>query len=156
MRDAVGGSLLLNLVVIFTSVIILFFAGTLAYSKAYRVKNKIIEIIESHDGQIKDSNNNNLDVNVLSEITTELSKVGYLISAAPNNEKCANDSSRGFCENLNTSELNYCICEQSSKTNEGTSYEVITYVHFSFPIIGDLLTFPVRGETKALGKNYNY
>ena len=34
--------------------------------------------------------------------------------------------------------------------------EVITYVQFEFPVIGDLLTFPVKGETKVLGKNYNY
>ena len=40
MRDAVGGSLLLNVVVIFVSVIILFFAGIMAYSKAYKAKKK--------------------------------------------------------------------------------------------------------------------
>ena len=39
---------------------------------------------------------------------------------------------------------------------EGTSYEVINYVHFAFPVIGDLLMFPVKGETRTLGKVYNY
>ena len=33
--------------VVITSIIILFFVGILAYSKAYKVKNNIIEIIES-------------------------------------------------------------------------------------------------------------
>ena len=42
MKDAVGGSLLLNLVIIFTSIVILLFVGVLAYAKAYKVKNKII------------------------------------------------------------------------------------------------------------------
>ena len=32
MRDAVGGSLLLNLVVIFTGIVIIFFVGIIAYS----------------------------------------------------------------------------------------------------------------------------
>ena len=157
MKDAIGGSLLLNLVVFFTSVIILFFAGILAYSKAYKVKNKIIEVIEAHDGKImSDVNPTLIDESVLSEINTELRNVGYLVSSAPDSTKCTNDSARGICTNLNTSQFNYCMCEQSSATDEGVSYEVITYVHFEFPVIGSLLTFPVRGETRVLGKDYNY
>ena len=49
MKDAVGGSLLLNIVVIFTSIVILFFAGIMAYSKAYKIKNRIIEVIERYE-----------------------------------------------------------------------------------------------------------
>lgn len=160
MKDAIGGSLLLNLVVIFTSIIILFFAGILAYSKAYKVKNKIIEIIEGHNGQITDIANSNLiDAGVLDEITTELTETGYFVSSASideRNARCERDTSRDHCTNLNTSNFNYCICEQSSAIDAGKSYEVITYVHFSFPVIGDLLTFPVKGETRVLGKEYHY
>jgi len=152
-KDAIGGSLLLNLVVIFASVIILFFAGILAYSKAYKVKNKIIEIIESHDGKIDTDSDNKMDDLVLQEIRTELTRVGYLVSA--NSARCSRDSSRGSCVNLNTDNFNYCVCEQTA-TSEGTTYEVITYVHFAFPVIGDMLTFPVKGETKGLGKSYDY
>ena len=159
MKDAIGGSLLLNLVVIFTSIIILFFAGILAYSKAYKVKNKIIEVIESHDGQISDGNL--MKANVKETIESELRSVGYMVSGAPSDEECSRDSSIGQCKNLNTSEFNYCICyhgegSDSKNVNFGSSYEVITYVHFAFPVIGDLLTFPVKGETKVLGKDYNY
>ena len=155
MKDAVGGSLLLNLVVIFTSVVILFFAGILAYSKAYKVKNKIIEVIERNENYIvKGSLVENL---VEQEISQELGRVGYIIASSRfNNTRCSNDSSRGVCTNLNTTNYQYCICEHQGATNEGTTYEVITYVHFAFPVIGDLLTFPVKGETRVLGKNYNY
>jgi len=147
MRDAVGGSILLNLVVIFTSIVILFFAGILTYSKAYKVKNKIIEIVERTDGDIDD--------NVLREINAELKNVGYkVIGEAPDDDKCSADSSRGGCTNLNTSTFNYCICEHGM--TDAKVFEVITYVQFEFPVIGDLLTFPVKGETKVLGKNYNY
>ena len=97
-----------------------------------------------------------MDSTVLDQINTELSKVGYRISQAPSAHKCASDSSRSEClSNLNTGAYKYCICKQSSSI-EGVIYEVITYVHFEIPIIGDLLTFPVKGETKILGKNYNY
>lgn len=157
MKDAIGGSLLLSLVVVFTSVVILLFAGIITYSKAYKVKNKIIEVIERYDGEIMDkSNTSKINAVVLDEINTELNKVGYKISGAPTNSKCSRDSSRGACTNLNTSSYNYCICSQSGATTDGQSFEVITYVHFEFPVVGDLLTFPVKGETKALGKVYDY
>ena len=147
MKDAVGGSLLLNLVVIFTSIVILFFVGILAYSKAYKVKNKIVEAIERNDGNINDD--------LLTEISTELNTVGYrVIGSAPDNAKCSRDSSKGNCTNRNTSTFNYCICEHGS--SGARVFEVITYVQFEFPIIGDILTFPVKGETRTLGKVYNY
>ena len=155
MKDAIGGSLLLNLIVIFTSVVILFFSGILAYSKAYKVKNKIIEIIESNNGDIV-ARDGYLKDNVKTAIATELSSVGYLVSTAPNDDKCGNDSSRGECHNLNTDNFNFCVCGPNNSSKSGKTYEVITYVHFAFPVIGDLLMFPVKGETKILGKSYDY
>lgn len=147
MRDAVGGSLLLNLIVIFTSVVILFFVGILSYSKAYKVKNRIVEVIERTDGNITD--------NILGEINNELTKVGYkVIGSAPDDDKCSRDSSRGACTNLNTSTFNYCICQHGG--TDAKIFEVITYAQFEFPVIGDLLTIPVKGETKMLGKKYDY
>ncbi len=157
MKDAVGGSLLLNLVVIFTSVVILFFAGILTYSKAYKVKNKIIEVIERYDGKIMDTTNSAIiKSEVLDEINKELGAVGYkVVAERPDDARCSNDSSRGACHNLNTSNYNYCICKQTGASSAEV-FEVITYVQFEFPVIGDLLTFPVKGETKVLGKNYDY
>ena len=152
MKDAVGGSLLLNLVVIFTSIVILFFVGIIAYSKAYKVKNRIIEIIERNEEYSDD---------LIDELSIELKKVGYRLgSSVPSNEKCASVSSRGKCVNLNETNYQYCVCEHSdsvsSNEDGGSVFEVITFVHFDFPIIGDFITFPVKGETKVLGKSYNY
>lgn len=147
MKDAVGGSLLLNLVIIFTSVVILLFVGIMSYSKAYKVKNKIIEIIERNEGY----------AGVADEIHEELKKVGYKVSSGTiNSEKCKKDSSRGICENLNTSSYQYCVCKQLSAVDSGTVYEVITYVQFEFPVIGDVISIPVKGETKVLEKTYEY
>ena len=147
MKDAVGGSLLLNLVVVFTSIVILFFVGIIAYSKAYKVKNRIIEIIERNE-----------EYSVTDEINEELQRVGYRVSSSVlSNERCSRDSARGNCVNQNTSHYQYCVCEHSSDTvTDGRIFEVITYVHFDFPVIGDFITFPVKGETRVLGKSYDY
>lgn len=137
MREAVGNSLLLNLVIIFVSIVILFFVGILSYSKAYRVKNRIIEVIESH-GNYLDS---------VDEISTDMKSIGYRTT---NNKKCNSN-------NLNSTSYNYCVYEITDKSSGNSYYyKVVTYVHFDFPIIGGLINIPVSGETKILGKSYNY
>ena len=152
MRDAVGGTLLLNLVLTFAGIVILFFVGIIAYSKAYKVKNRIIEIIERNEEY------SSSEV-FQEEINKELSKVGYRVSSTPiKDTRCSKDSSRGSCVNLNETNYQYCVCEHRDSVSEGngTSFEVITYVRFEFPIVGDLLTLPVKGETKVLKKVYDY
>jgi hypothetical protein len=145
LRDAVGGSLLLNLVVIFTSVVILFFAGIMAYSKAYKAKNKIIEVIESYE---------KYDDTVAAVISEDLKLAGYRPANVQQiNAACDKDPSK---ENKNKNGYFYCVYEDKNSVDEGYSYEVVTYVHFDFPVIGNLLVFPVKGETRVLGKVYNY
>lgn len=147
MKSAVGGSLLLNLVLIFTSIVILFFVGIIAYSKAYKVKNKIIEVIERYE---------NFDEQGINELKTELLRVGYK-TASPDQikTKCGENSLSYNSVQTKSAGFLYCVYEKSNLTT-GKSYEVVTYVRFDFPIIGDILMFPVKGETKVLGKNYNY
>ena len=138
MRDAVGGSLLLNIVIIFLSVVIVLFAGIMAYSKAYKVKNRIIEIIEREKSY---------NISARRSIESDLRLYGY---------KNSNITSRkcGY-GNLNTSTFFYCVYERGNLL-KGTTYEVVTYVQFDFPIIGDWLVFPVKGQTKVLNKSYDY
>jgi len=147
MKDAVGGSLLLNLVVIFTSIVILFFVGIIAYSKAYKVKNKIIEVIERYE---------NFDANVISELQTDLLNTGYR-TATPEQimAKCGEESLSYNADQAKSAGFLYCVYNKNNSMS-GYSYEVVTYVQFQFPIIGDLISLPVRGETKVLGKNYTY
>lgn len=148
MKDAIGGSLLLNMVVVFSSIVILLFVGIIAYSKAYKVKNRIIEVIEKHE---------TYDSNVVAELNNDLEKSGYRVATQEQVEaKCD-------ANNLNESEYFYCVYLKScgaydaaGKCTGQRHYEVVTYIHFDFPVIGDVLTFAVRGETKILGKNYNY
>ena len=144
MKDAVGGSILLYLVVIFTSIVILLFVGILAYSKAYKIKNRIIEVIER---------NETYDDNEVSELTEELKRAGYRSATKDQIYSKCGEESLTYTENVGHF---YCVYRDDSSSAEGHSYEVVTYVHFDFPVIGDMLVFPVKGETKILGKNYNY
>lgn len=132
-----GNGLLTNLVVFFVGIVILFFVGILSYSKAYRVKNRIIEVIES---------NGNYSSSV-DEISTDMKTMGY---RTVTKKKC--DSN-----NENKTSYNYCVYEIRDKSSKNSYYyKVVTYVHFDFPIIGGIINIPVKGETKILGKIYNY
>lgn len=136
MREALGNSLLMNLIVIFSGIVILFFVGIMSYSKAYRVKNRIIEVIEKYE---------TYDGNAQNEISADLKRIGY---RSISNKKCSEG-------NKNSTTYSYCVYEKND-TNNGKYYEVVTYVQFEFPVIGDFITFPVKGETKILAKSYSY
>ena len=140
MRESLGGAMLLNLVVIFTGLVIVFFIGILSYSKAYRIKNRIIEIIEKHE---------KYDDDVANEINPDLRNAGYNASSPT---KCGKYET---IDNLNVYGYNYCVFNSENSQN-GNYYQVVTFIRFEIPIIGDVLTFPVYGETKILNKNYNY
>ena len=108
----------------------------MSYSKAYKIKNKIINYIED---------SGTYDRNTKDKISAKLKEMGYrVVSGTP---KC-ND--RGGT--LLTSEANnyrYCIVE--FKNDKGVYYGVTTYMYFDFPLINALLEFPVYGETKVIG-----
>ena len=152
MKESIGGSLLLNLVIIFIGLVTVFFVSILSYSKAYRVKNRIIEIIEKHE---------KYDSNVSLTVNPDLKNMGY---NASNPTRCDNIRERLITEKYDESILsenknnnyNYCVYKVDNNAMNGYYYVVVTFIRFEVPIIGDVLTFPVYGETKILGKEYNY
>ena len=153
MREATGGSFLLYLVLFFVGVIILFFASIMSYSKAYKVKNRIINVIEEY-GDIASMSNVERD-NIIALINDDLSKVGY--SYTQNRNTC-NFNNCNSVDDINNTNYNYCLCKvdvDSSDSSKGYFYEVITFTEFRFPIIDSIITSNVHGETKIMGKSYD-
>ena len=50
MRDAVGGAFMIKLLLVFLAVYTIFIAIAINYAKAFRVKNKVLNIIEQNEG----------------------------------------------------------------------------------------------------------
>ena len=50
MNQAVGNTAIVNVVVVFVIIISGLFVASLSYSKAYKVKNIILNAIEEHEG----------------------------------------------------------------------------------------------------------
>lgn len=148
MKEAIGGSMLLYIVVFIVSVVMLLFVGILSYSKAYKVKNRIINVIEKYE-----------DFSSLAqqEIEDDLVNLGYT----------SLNLSESDCDGYEMINNSYCIKEicldemkdpvtKETICKSGKYYKVKTFMTFNFPVINSFMKTDVKGETKIFGKNYNY
>lgn len=144
MREAVGQALFINIILVFVVIFIILFASSTNYTKAFKVKNKIISIIEE---------NNGYDSLAKDQINTYLGNIGYRISrnGCNNNDKHYKNSKSVL---INTgSNYKYCV-EKVTTTKDGaeqTFYGVTAYMYYELPIISSMIEIPIYGETKTLG-----
>ena len=128
MREAIGGALLIKLVMFFIVIYVCFLAIAINYSITFRVKNNIINLIEEYEGY---------DL-ARPHVEQYIAGIGYYREHA-SALALSNDAS---CHS------GYCIQELTS--TRGKYYKVTTYVSFDFPIIGEVTNFPVSGETRVI------
>ena len=132
MREAIGGALLIKLVMFFIVIYVCFLAIAINYSITFRVKNNIINLIEEYEGYDLEK----------SHIEEYIAGVGYYKSTGITGLSY-NDSGNTVCASEG-----YCVSKLSSA--RGYYYKVTAYVTFDFPIIGRLTQFPVSGETRVI------
>lgn len=145
MREAISDSYIFAIVITIIGVCSIIIISSLSYSKTYKIKNRIVEIIEKYQ---------TYDDIVETEIDQFLKEAGY---------KIRNDSSHcpqgrgpkvtgydsGY-EAINTLN-NYKYCIYRYNTVKGPYYSVVAYMAFEFPLISDFikLEFPIYGDTKV-------
>lgn len=137
MKEAVGNSMILTFIFVFIGIFIVLFVGSIAYSKGFKVRNRIIDIIEKHEGYETDAAKEEIDEN--------LRMVGYQIDL---NKKC--DKHNNTDPLQNKSAYDYCVYKYN--TSKGDYYGVKVFIHFDFPIIGGFIEIPLYGETRILFK----
>ena len=153
MREAVGSAFLVNLILIFIGVVSAILIGSISYSKAYKVKDRIVYVIEKYDG---------FTAAAEEELNTSLRNIGYSIRNGANsgNSDCERIYRRKAGSNYRASNLlhgnsvnneyNYCVYKYDYDTGIGTYYGVTSFMRFDIPLIGGLLTFSVNGETSVV------
>ena len=143
MKSALGNTFIVNFIIIFTIIFIALFVGSTSYTKAMRIKNRIIDIIEENQGYDYDE--------LKDEINNYLKDAGYRI-ATTNAGNCEPVNSGGtvvYPSQTQSSQYDYCIFEYNSK--RGKYYGVKTYMYLDLPIIGDTVKIGVYGETSVMG-----
>jgi len=137
MKESIANTYILNIVIVFVIIFMFFFAGSLSYTKAFKVKNKIVDILEKYE---------TYDKNAIQEIEQQLGEMGYRVSKG--NKACPTRNGKtSIASTINA--YRYCVYEY--ETPKGNYYGVAAYMYFDFPIIGGTMEFPVYGETKIMG-----
>lgn len=147
MREAIGNSFIVNLLLVFLGVMCIVFVGSISYSKAFKVKNRIIYVIEKY-GEWPEHAYDNY---VQDEIDMSLRQIGYpLATKIGNCSRYATGSEVEVLYGDDPTDLGYHYCILKYENDKGVYYGVVTFMHFDIPLIGGLLEFPVYGETKSL------
>lgn len=137
MKAATGNALLMNIIITFLVVVLGVLVASITYTKAFRVKNRIVEVIENYEGDF-----DNHESDIRNDITNSLDSVGYRLKGT---SACKDiDISNGDVEGK---DYYYCIYKKT--TGRGNYYKVVSYMYLDLPVIGDYLVLPVSGETKV-------
>lgn len=143
MKGAIGNAMVMNIVITFIILTTAFLVGSISYTKAFKTKTKIVDIIEKYNGDFHDVISTTTNQSrIMAEVEKTLGQIGY------------RTSSTSSCKSGDVAESsNYEICiyekNSSSNTYRGKYYKVVVYMYFDFPIINSVLKFPVYGETRS-------
>ena len=136
MRDAIGGAFNVSIIIAFLLIVSGYLAFNINYTKAFRVKNKIITTLEQYEGQCDSGS----DCDQI--ITGYMRSLGY---NAPNQiGGCSGESRNGYC----------VVAVKSDTDDSKYYYTVTTAIIIDIPIINKILPnlkiFQVSGNTKLI------
>lgn len=139
MKEGIGGTFMIYVLLVFLAVYITFVAVAFNYARAFRVKNKIIDIIEQNEGisSYADVSSNS----TLGQIDTYLNQVQYNIADIDKN-----DCSESEYQYINS--RGYCI--GSIGSNDAKYYKIKTFIKLEIPFLNLGFTIPVKGETRKI------
>lgn len=144
MRESIGGTWLFGLVITFIVFFASFLAVSVNYSKAFNVKNNVVDLLGKYEGN---------NCRARKAIGKYLNSVGYLVPG-----KCSTDDEyQGYLLNgeeaTDASKALYCVKTieiDSSTTLDKKYYGVEVFFKIDLPVFGDLTTFRIKGETESV------
>lgn len=156
MKEAIGGFSLFNIVIVFVLVFTGYISLSINYSKAYNVKNEIINIIKNQGGVCTANapNKNNNCYNFKEQIIDYFSETNYhskgncdegWIGYSRNGDLIKNGKDAAFC--IKAIDANVAVNSELPKT---LYYQVEMFYQLDLPIISKVFKFTVKGETSRI------
>ena len=158
MRQTIGATWIFQLVIIFTLIFAAYIALTINFSKSFRVKNEVLSIIEKSQGMTYDG---------VKLINGYLQSTGYHAFG-----KCAFQESAVVygvtsldpvspkVERMQEGkEYYYCFSKFSNYHDYFKTrgyYRVTLFFKFDLPVLGDIYSFNVDGQTSEIDATYDY
>lgn len=174
MRESIGGTWLLSIVITFIALFSAFLSYAISYTKAFNMKSEILNMIERAEGWTQSPNSANLtnmktedleqDGSVEAQAFLKVKGLGYNYQAAQEVDCSTVDGHTsksmqigGYCL------TKYCPNKVETVNNEtGTSttdpgttssktyYKVTTFIAIKIPVINYVAKIPITGETRTL------
>lgn len=144
MRNSIGGLWIFSIVIVFMAILIAYISISINYSTAYRLKSAMVTRLEQYDG---------LNNTAINELEGLISSYGYRQKG-----NCRGDDGNQYFGVLNghisenpKTKQNYCIYRDKRDAVNGSEakyyYEIEVFFGFNLPVLGDIYTFRVGGET---------
>lgn len=144
MRDAMGGTVALVIISVFIVIALGYMAFNVNYTKAFRMKNKIISVYEDFDGKCE----NNSECNRL--IRDYANTLGYSTGDSLNCDDYTKSPNNLYCYKRIDAE-NKVNGNDIVEDDNRYYYKIITKINIEIPIINnilDLQAFYITGDTK--------
>ena len=143
MKESIGSTASLNIMIAFIAIVFAFLAASLSYYKAFKVNNAITNAIEKYEGY------NDLAKN---EIAQKLESLGYQrYDANCSEEKKFNSKTFTYV----ASDQGYCIYQyKGSGEQRYDEYGITTYMTINLPIISDLVKIPINTVSNEIYRCY--
>ena len=161
MKEAIGGTWLFGIVIAFIVFFTTFISVSTNYSRAFKVKDEILTIVEFYKG---------VNTKSVAKVNDRLKELGYYTTGkcVDNDGEVKSASSKysnwlGFTTNSttpikNSTKSNYCIRRYtvSSQTNgpighpTSAYYQIVVFFKLDWPIIGSIFNVRVEGETSVI------
>lgn len=165
MRDAIGGALTMEIILVFLVLVNSYLAYSVNYTRAFRVKNAIIDLIENNEGYPAgmsiSCSSSATDNDFSGRLCNIVRSYGYNAKGYPNgDEKCPNGVNPG-----GLSDLGLCIIPHSNINGQdisnpngryiGVYYTVYSYINIDLPILRNFFEnmpgiFRIQGDTNII------
>ncbi|MEI3499652.1 MAG: hypothetical protein V8Q71_04120 [Bacilli bacterium] len=145
MKEAFGTAYVVNFVIIFVILFIFFFVAGMSYTKAFKIKNRIVDIIEENECYSEDAT-----CESKGQIDDILKEAGYRVTNSRPNCKTIQGAEGAKLLTTTTNTFNYCVYKFD--TSKGSYYKAAAFMYYEIPVIGVHMQFPVYGETKVMGE----
>lgn len=161
MREAIGGSQLLLIVVTIFIVTMMLLAGSIGYTKAFKARNAILNIVQSHGAYGEDAVTLMAKDNGAAEeeIASLLNNMGYNVTIGSSNgckklDELKNNSSLSNVSCWKGNQYNFSVYSMLEQENSTWRYGVETYMYFELPLFGktDLFSFPLYADSYTFFK----
>ncbi len=148
MRESIGGISLFNLVIVFVLLFTGYISLSINYSKAYNVKNELVNIIKNQGGICTEG----ADIcnNFVDQIQDYFGEVSY------HSHGTCQEGWYGFKRDGSISRDGAAFCvkgipvSQNSELPNVVYYQVKVFYQLDLPILNSIFNFTVSGETSRI------